>query len=186
MRVLGPPQDAYYTLLVPNNCPTCPGAGYNLTEAHVQLFFTEPCQISVNVAIVGAVEISPGCRAPNPFDIKCPPTTYVLNDGGTLNACIDFSLPLPAACRINGPAFLLIEFNNSDCPSFRPAFCGPASCYNCTHYNIYPGSPPGRDDLCVVLTPFGLSGVIMYVDANCCQPTPTLPGSWGLVKTLYR
>ncbi|MEK7824401.1 MAG: hypothetical protein AAB290_05100 [Candidatus Eisenbacteria bacterium] len=128
----------------------------------------------MNVAIVGAEEIYPARRAPNPFDIKCPSTTYVLNDCGTLSACI------------NGPAFLLIEFNNSDCPSFRPAFRGPASCNNCTQYNIYPGSAPGGEDLCVVLTPFGVSGVIMYVDANCCQPTPTLPESWGLVKTLYR
>lgn len=67
-------------------------------------------------------------RAPNPFDIKCPPTAYVLNDGGTLNACIDCSLPLSAACRINGPAFLLIEFNNSDCPSFRPSAMVSVSC----------------------------------------------------------
>jgi hypothetical protein len=139
--------------------------------------------VQLNVAIVGANELFPGCLAPNPFDIKCPPTTYTLNDGGNLNTCVDYNMPLPQNCCINGPVFLAIEFNQSSCPPNRPAFCYPPSCTNCHQYNIYPG---GNDDLCAVLSPFQIFGVVMYVDATCCDAVPTLPGSWGKVKTLYR
>jgi hypothetical protein len=182
-----PPNDAYYTLILPNSaCGPCPGGAYLLTAAHVQLYWTEACQVVLNLSIVGATEQYPGCLGPNPFDIKCLPTTYTLNDAGSLNACNDYVLPLPAACCVNGPVFLAIEFNQSSCPPNRPAFCYPGSCTNCTQYNIYPGSPPQGDDLCQVLSPFGIYGVIMYVDATCCVPVPTLPGSWGKMKTLYR
>jgi hypothetical protein len=186
---LQPPQDAFYTLLVPGACPVCPAPSaplFTMSTAHVQLSFTESCQISVDVAIVGALELSPGCLAPNPLDIRCPPTTYILNDGGVLDDCVDFSMPLPPGCCLEGPTFLSFEFNATDCPALRPAFCGPATCQNCTQYNDHPGGPPGGEDLCAILGGSGIHGVVMYVDAFFCCADPAMPGTWGLVKTLYR
>jgi hypothetical protein len=178
-----PPDDEYYTWL--GSCAAC-GGGYLATAAHVQLFFTENCQAPVFVGIVGADLSDPNCPRPNPFDVICPEVGYVLSNGGVLNDCLDFSLPLDCAgVCINRPAFVKFRFEQGSCPQARPAFCGPPSCQNCRQYNIYPGAPPGGDDLCAVLSPFSLYGVIMYVDADCC-PTPTMPGSWGHLKTLYR
>ncbi len=183
-----PPDDQYYTLLNPGQCPACHNDGYLLTVAHMELFFDAPCQIPVTVSITPAFfNTANGCYEPNPFAPPiCAPVSYVINDGGILNQCVDYALPLPAGCCITGPAFLTIEFDQGSCANGRPAFCGPASCQLCTQYNYYPGAGFPGDDLCGVLAPFGLTGNIMYVDAECCSPTSTAPGSWGMLKTLYR
>jgi hypothetical protein len=182
-----PPDDEYYTYVDPANCAACPG-GFVPTNAHAWLYFTEPCQIPAFVGIVNADLSDPNCPRPNPFDVICPDQGYVLTDNGILGDCIDFSLPLacsPANLCITHPVFLKIRFEQGTCASSRPAFCGPPSCTNCRQFNIYPGSPPGGDDLCALLSPYSLYGAIMYVEGNCC-PVPNLPGSWGKVKTLYR
>jgi len=182
-----PPDDAYYTLLLPNQCPTCPNNAYLLTAAHMELYFTEPCEIPVSVTVIPGAEMTPGCWAPNPFAPPiCAVASYVINDGGTLNTCVDYSLPMAPGCCIDQPAFLCIEFDQGTCANSRPAFCGPAACNLCTQYNFYPGAGFPGDDLCAVLAGFGLTGNIMYVDAACCTPTATAPGSWGMLKTLYR
>jgi hypothetical protein len=62
----------------------------------------------------------------------------------------------------------------------------PPACNLCTQYNFYPGVGAPGDDLCAALSGFGVTGNIMYVDATCCSPTSTTPGSWGMLKTLYR
>src|SRR5262245_34648945 len=49
-----PPGDAYYTLLDPAQCPSCPGGSYRATNGHVLLLFTEPCQIPATVSLVPA------------------------------------------------------------------------------------------------------------------------------------
>lgn len=186
-----PPDDQYYTLINPNQCPSChpgyPGDGRLLTAAHMALFFDSPCSIPVKVSITPATLNPAGCYEPNPFAPPiCPPVQYVINDGGFLNQCVDYSLPLPAGCCINGPVFLTIIFDQGTCPNSRPAFCGPPACQPCTQWNFYPGASFPGDDLCVLLTPYGLTGNIMYVDSECCLPTSTAPGSWGMLKTLYR
>ena len=180
-----PPDDGYYTLMDPANCGACPAA-YRATVAHTELFFTGACQIPVTVGLVAAQELQPGCWSPNPFAPLCAPASYVVNDGGQLNTCVDYALALDPSCCFQGKAFLLIEFDQGTCPTSRPAFCGPASCSNCTQYNFYPGVGAPGDDLCAVLTPFGLTGNVMYADVECCGPTPTMPGSWGKLKTMYR
>jgi hypothetical protein len=183
---LFPPNDQYYTYLDPVDCPSCSGNAYLFTNAHVQLYYTQSCQIPVFVSIVGADVSDPYCPRPNPYDVICPEVQYVLGDAGVLNQCIDFSLPLPASCCVNRPAFLELRFETGSCPDYRPEFCYGSSCENCRQYNIYPGSPPGGDDECAVLAPNGFSSWIMYAEATCCQATPTLPGTWGKMKTLYR
>lgn len=180
-----PPGDRYFTFLGP--CPECGGGSQlSLSKAHVQLLFPQSCDIQVYVSIVGADLAIPGCPAPNPSEVLCPEVLYTLSDGGVLNQCQDFATDLSTGCCINGPAFLQFRFEPGSCPDQQPLFCGPASCQNCQQYNIYPGSGPGGDDLCMVLSPSGVFGAIMYADADCGCTTPALPRSWGTVKTLYR
>lgn len=181
-----PPDDAYFTLMNPANCGSCPGNSYRATAAHVLHSFTAPCEIPVTVGLVAANENAPGCFSPNPFAPLCTPTTYTINDGGVTTPCVDYELALDPSCCFTGPVFLMIEYDGGTCPSGRPAFCGPASCSNCTQYNYYPGATFPGDDLCVVLTPFGVFGINMWADIECCPATPTTPDSWGKLKTMYR
>jgi hypothetical protein len=183
-----PPADQYFTLLNPANCASCGANPARLiTMSHTLLYFTEPCQIPVTVAIAPAFETSPGCYTPNPFAANlCPPVQYMVSDGGNLGACVDAALPVAAACCVDGPTFLMIQYDQGTCANGRPAFCGPGSCSLCQQYNFYPGAGFPGDDLCALLGPQGVFGVNMWVDSECCQPTSTLPGSWGSLKSLYR
>lgn len=181
VRFLLPPDDQYYTLLDPALCQ-CGPAGASLNAAHVLLFFDPPCSIPVSVSIIGAAT-DPACGLiPDPSQVICPATTYVLD--GSAGGLIDFALALPPGCCIQGRAFLCVNFLNSgSCPpGLEPGLVNDPSCEPCVSFNIYPGDPIARD-LC---TFYGFPGnPIMYVDASCCEPTPTLPGSWGMLKTLY-
>lgn len=182
-----PPADEYFTLLDPRQCPTCHQDGYVLTNAHLQIFFPNPCALTLEVSIVPAYETTPGCWTPNPFDPPiCGPVAYQLSDGGVINQCLDFSLPISAACCITGPVFLEFELTGGNCAGGEPGVCAPLACQNCTQYNYYPGATFPGTDLCVYGAPFGFNGIVMYADAECCSPTPTLPESWGMLKTLYR
>lgn len=187
-----PPDDGYYTLLDPSTCTECPaGSPLRLLTAHVEHYFVPgelPCDIPVKVSIVRAVDPGDGCLVPNPFDQVCPEVCYVIGYPGIDDACVDFSFPLPANCCIDGPVFLEFEYastecnqGNGTCPSGRPAFCGqnPEITGPCHQYNIFPG---GNDDLTLAIG----RNVNMWAAADCCISTPTLPGSWGKVKTLYR
>lgn len=182
-----PPDDEYYQLIDPANCAGCNGGPVLLTNAHIALYFTAPCQIPVMVTVRPAIVLTPGCLGPNPFAAPiCAPAQYTVSDGGVTNVCVDYSFPMPAGCCLQGPAFLEFQFDQGSCPANRPAFCGPAACSNCTQYNFYPGAPFPGDDLCAVLTPFNIFGINMWADATCCGATPTHNGSWGQLKTLYR
>lgn len=182
-----PPNDEYYTLLNPFQCSTCPENNVQLTTAHLQIFFQQDCTLNVSVSIVSSQDPNGDlCFVPSGPEI-CPPLQYQLSSGGVLNQCIDFALPLPANCCVNYWSFLKIELDGGNCPGGEPGVCAPLSCQNCTQYNFYPGGPafPGRD-LCVFGQPFGFTGIVMYADAECCAPTSTVPGSWGMLKTIYR
>lgn len=184
-----PPDDEYFTLLNPATCDPCPGAAYRANAAHVWLYYTASCQIPVTISLVPAhPTASPGCFQPNPFDPPlCAPVQYLLSDGGNLNACLDYTLPLGQDCCFQGPVFLKIVFDQGTCPNFRPAFCGPGGpCVNCQQWNYYPGTSAPGDELCSLLGAQGYTGFIMNADVSCCQVVPTLPGSWGKIKTIYR
>jgi hypothetical protein len=182
-----PPDDEYYQLINPADCVGCNGGPLLLQTAHILLFFTEPCQIPVLVTVRPAVTITPGCLGPNPFAAPiCAPTQYSVSDGGVFSTCVDYQFAMPAGCCIDGPAFLEFQFDQGSCANSRPAFCGPDHCANCNQYNYYPGASFPGDDLCAVLTPFGVYGINMWADVTCCGATPTHNGSWGQLKTLYR
>ncbi len=178
-----PPNDAYFTLLDPAGC--CPEGATALTVAHAILNWPSVCQLPVTVSILGATGPST-CLVPDPNNVICPPTAYVLD--GTGGGAIQHDFPLPAGCCIQGPAFLKIDFvssgNCTETPSGldAPRLITDNTMDNCTSYNFYPGNPTF-----VPLEAYSFPGnPIMWADGRCCLATPTIPSTWGSVKSLYR
>lgn len=186
-----PPNDEYHTLLVPTlDCCVLPGGGMGpvaLTEAHALLRWPTNCTIQVSVTILGATGPS-NCLVPDPNNVICPPTTYQIDGNGadpvTFVAQHDF--PLPAGCCIQGPAFLKIDFiSNGTCPPNTNGLDAPrlvldAAADPCVSYNFYPGNPSYFD-----LSAF-FPNPVMWTNGHCCGATPTIPSTWGSVKSLYR
>ena len=186
MAYLFPPDDVYYTLVNPAACDGCLGNNLRLMEAHIELNFTAPCEIPVTVSIVPAIDLGGGCLAPNPSAPPvCEPVEQAISEENATGQCREYKVPVAVTCCIDGPVFLRIEFDRGSCPDGQPMFCGPSTCSNCTQYNFFPGQATSGEDLCAVL-PSGIKAFMMYVDASCCAPTSTAPGSWGKLKTLYR
>jgi hypothetical protein len=172
-----PPNDAYYTLLNPADCPGCASPSIQITLGHWYLYYQQPgtCVSSISVSVVGA-KGDVACFSPDPTVVLCPKLSYNVQVNGP--GLYDIQLPLGAACCIDKPAFLEFTFNASTCQPL-PAIVTTNGCTNCTSYNLFPG---GNDDLCPILD----GNLIMFADAACCGTTPTLNGSWGQVKSLYR
>ena len=184
-----PPDDAYYTLIDPANsgCPTCT-FGLKLTAVHWFLYWPQPCTVPVKVSIVGTKVKSEGCLEPDVDNVLCPEFDAILD--GTSDVFIEHIIPLSHQC-LTEKAFVCIKMVDSgDCPlegngsMSSPAVVSDASPDLCVTYNIYPGSGGPLD----VIPAYGFDGNFsMWVDADCCpDQTPTLPGTWGRLKTLYR
>ena len=182
-----PPDDRYYTLLMPSQCPACADSNSNsarLSNVHVQLFMQVPCSTSVSVSIVGAAGPD-SCPAPDPNTVLCaaPDTLLIALATGT----VDFVIPLPDSCKFTGKAFLSVTFNGfaASCADSlqkpKLVLAGPP-CHFCHSLNDF---GTGRViDLCSPED--GIGGEpVMYVDVAQCY-TPVLPHSWGQLKVRYR
>jgi hypothetical protein len=189
--------DYYYTFFDPATCG-CPG-GLTDHVAHWFLFWPQQCQINVQAWIVKAIESPPGsgCYVPDnggadPPDpagseILCGPSAIQTITGGGL---VNHAITLPSCdCLANGQkAFVLFKIvNNVNCPETDGVLDSPALVVdgtpdNCVSYNSFFGGPAYD-----MVADFGVPGnTSMWVAPNCCEPTPTLPGSWGRMKTWYR
>jgi len=186
-----PPDDRYYLLLKPEDCPTCGPGGRAYTLAHIRVSFPAeqgPCSIPVRVSITPAEDPDgDGCFTPAPFAAPlCPETRYVIDDRGAFDTCLDYALPIASGCCVSGPVFLTVAFDQGTCPYPVPRICGPRDCVLCRQFNWYPGIGPPGDDLCAAVGPYGYGGLDMWADSECCSPTPNTSRSWGRLKTLYR
>lgn len=180
INYLLPPDDAYYTLLDPSTCSSCNGA-LQLSVAHMLLNFQAVCTQQVQVRVVPAVN-NAGCYVPDVNTAICAPIIYNLTPGAIGN--FQFNLALPLGCCVTGPVFLDINFitvgAGCSTSATRPRLIVDATPLGCTSWNVYPG---GFDDL---VNDIGFPGnPVMWAEGDCC-PTPTTPGSWGRIKTLYR
>src|SRR6185503_11068199 len=97
---LQPPNDAYYTLIDPAACATCP-EGMLVTKAHVVLRFQAACAQPVVISIVGN-NGTEQCPNPDPSQVLCPPETHNLN--GTTDTQTDFTVTLATSCPITQKA----------------------------------------------------------------------------------
>ncbi|MFN8586337.1 MAG: hypothetical protein U0704_00940 [Candidatus Eisenbacteria bacterium] len=183
INYLLPPNDAYYTLIDPSTCASCPGGSVIPTAAHMALSFAYTCPVGAVIGVYGASG-SAGCYTPNLANVLVAPTSYTVTPAAA--GVYDLSFTLPPATCINGPAFLKIEFMTlgSNCSSSarRPRLVTTDTCNPCESWNYYPG---GADDLCDPLVGFP-GNPMMWVDADCCAVVPTLPKSWGSLKLQYR
>lgn len=188
-----PSNDYYYTFFDPAACACNLPKSY---VAHWMLYWLVPCQFHVQVWVVPAVDAGGGCYVPGVGAVPPDPTTALCSSSvvlldGSAGGVIDHSVPLPAGCDcLQGPFFVVFKIIDSPgCPidAETGTLSSPGLVHDdtpdpCISYNSYAGSA-GTEDL---VTKWGFHGnTTMWVDADCCA-TPTLPGTWGKVKTLYR
>lgn len=179
MNYFYPPDDEYYTLIDPSACGCAGAQGVAVTAAHVILDFPEACTLPVTVAVVAADLTDPSCPAPVREQYLCPPTDFdleVSNAGG-----YDFLMPLGGACCVTQKAFLLIKVRELGTCGAVPSLYVTFGCDPCTSWNYWPGG--ALTDLC---EGYLLGNPNMYVDAACCSAVPTLPRTWGQLKSTYR
>ena len=94
---------------------------------------------------------------------------------------------MPPGCCISRDAFVLVKLIGLD-QCINPSggipvlYLGSDACAPCTQYITVSNIYPNFTEMCSLSTnPFWIS-----VDADCCDPTPTRPNSWGRLKTMYR
>lgn len=193
-----PPNDRYYTLIAPasSSCPLCPNA-LTVTAVHWVLYWPAACQIPVEITIVGATEApeGSGCYFPDNNTVLWGPFVRTL-DGSSGELLIDHVFPLSADLSericVTQKAFASVDvLTFGDCPTVpesgdleSPRLVSDNTTDPCVTYNIRPGRGGPID-----LVSFGFLGNLsMWVDVrdDCCRPVPTLPRTWGKLKTLYR
>ena len=189
-----PSDDYYYTVFDPAACG-CPNGQIQNLHAHWALFWQTPCQITVQAWILNAIQTGPGCYIPDTGPSPPDPTSFICTSAvvtldGSAGGLINHDVPLPdCQCVGGGPKFVLFKIISSPgCPQNAGALTSPAIVVDatpdlCTSYNAFSGSGGPVD----MIPGFGFPGnTTMWVEADCCGVTPTLPGSWGQIKTLYR
>lgn len=181
VNYIQPPNDVYYTLITPKDCPSCESSNrLQLNSAHVVLHYPAPCLHHLIVSVVGSTGDS-ACRRPDPTAVLWGPVDFeVYSEIGTTN----HYAPLPlAGPTIFGPAFLRVEIpalGSCSDVQFRPRLVTSGTCGPCESFNYYPGH---EDDLCDLLFP---GRPVMYVEASGCDVVPTLRRSWGQLRSIYR
>lgn len=181
------PGQSFYTLLEPASCSACPSGVLILRTANFrirELVFVPPnmafpCNLpfSVEVSIVGTKTGSTCTLEPDSNLVLCGPVAATITPPGTTS--FNASVALPVSCCISRPAFLRIRLVQTSCDmSWGFTF----ACTPCRSFWANPSSFPGTEEACA----FVGSNWRQWVDADCCDPTPSRQGTWGRLKTLYR
>lgn len=177
------------TLVRPSSCAACPSPGIlmlNSVSFRV-LWSGVVCNPTVEITVV---ESSGGaCPTPLADQVICGPITHSIS--GTSGRVV-YTLPMPTPCCLSRDAFVLVKFIGLDqCanpvsgahPAFYFASSSPA-CAPCTQYATVSNTYPTPTEWCTIWG--GFANLWLSVDADCCDPTPTLPSSWGRLKTVYQ
>lgn len=169
---------------IPNQpCGNCPSPG--LAEARQVSFATRAfsnCNITAEVSIVAST--GGACPMPDTTQVLDGPFSYPI--AISIGVGDVHSIPLPTGWCLTQDAFVLIRFDGIDgCLTSKGSVAldrANVACANCDEWVTainWSGTPV---DECSV---FG-SPIWIQLDTECCSVTPTLPRSWGSVKTLYR
>ena len=183
----------FYTLLDPDSCSGCSGNSLVLRAARFRVESRgASCTFSVEVTILGA-RPGAGCPLePDPRVVLCGPVPADITIPLAPPRAYDASVPLPGSCCIDRPAFLRVKLVsrgtcNPEPPNqFLPGiywFChGLDACVPCMSFMESDVTP--FHDTC---QPGSIVGnPVQWVDAECCDLTPTQHRTWGQVKTHYR
>jgi len=146
-----------------------------------------PCNVTIEITVV---ESSGGtCPTPLADRVICGPITHSIL--GTTGRTI-YTLPMPTPCCLSRDAFVLAKFIGFDqCTSpihgSQPVlyFASNNPCASCTQYATHANLTPTLSDWCGMYGP-NSPNLWIRVDADCCDTTPTLPSTWGRLKTHYQ
>jgi len=189
-----PPDDFFFMLLDPAECPECTD-GLILQFAHFVLEFRARCVQPVEMTILRSL---PG-PCPKP-DLASPPICGPIGYNLTQDrlGVIDYRLSMPADCCINEKAFLCFRINSlgvgcDDTNGPMVVWDADGPCDPCRSYNYYTDNVTGdqvKDDICTVTTgippvPAFSGPLTQYAEAACCTSVPTIPTSWGSLKIRY-
>lgn len=173
-----------YTLLDPATCAACPSPpGLGLTTAWIRLKFNSACSATLRVSVIGRIG-AVSCPLPYETQVLCGPVEQVIT--GAAGESGAYPVSLPAGCCILGRAFLLIEVLAwpGGAMDLGIGTAG-SSCVPCVQRWWRSILGPESWDVCDAYYGFTRNPGI-WVDADCCVPTPTVPNSWGRMKSMYR
>lgn len=188
------PNDQYYTLLDPATCNECGATGtMTVDRIHVAINFRTACTQPILISILESD--ANGCPRPDLNKVLMAPTQFDLTGPGPGVTMFELNLANPVCLR--GKAFLGLTVNQYGATCAEEGVNTPTlvygdtvECAPCRAYNYYPDpdAPNGMfiDAFCNGpndLTP-GLP--IHYVSGSCCKLMPTLPATWGQVRSRYR
>lgn len=174
---------AVATLVDPQSC-ACPlASSIVLRTVSFRVRWFEACSATAEVSVVGST--GGACPAPDLGRVLCGPVSHPISSAGAVG--VTYTLPMPDGCCIDEPAFVLVRFTGFE-------LCGGAntpglvissvfSCTPCTQYASISNLFPALTQWCSIAESLHLW---FSVEADCCDATPTLPGSWGRLKTIYR
>ena len=167
-------------------CAACPQpSALQVTSVQFALGNLGTCTATAQVSIVAAGGDA-ACPSPDTTQILCGPFTYPLS--GPAHPDPLWVLSLPPGCCVSPGAFVVVKFGVEACGEFgRPTPSlllsdGPNA--SCSEYVTVSGFYPTFTDVNSIFP--GGHPLWIRADAECCGGTPTLPPSWGGVKTLYR
>ena len=174
------PPEAYYLNFYPGDtCSDCT-LGFNVTAVHWVLQTDGPCEIDLSVGLYGTDFSDPACPVPGAYDCVSPLFTVTLPSAGLW----DIAIPLDCLCA--DPQYLYalgVDVLDYRCDTGRmPDIITDDLPTTCTSWNDYGA---GWVDL---VGDFGFPGnLIMFADAECCEPAVGLEeSSWGRVKGLFK
>lgn len=169
-------------LLDPAACTACPSPqSLALLNAVIRLRFLEACTVVLRVSVVEAGG-TPACPAPDTLRFICPPALYTIGEPAGAPSK-DYLMPFAAPCCLTRMAFLSIEVVSVSCPISRIVWAFAQPCTPCTQYIASPVLSPGIQEQCA--SGFDVNYRV-WVDADCCGPTPAIHNSWSRIKILYR
>ncbi len=157
------------------------GAGFSVKAVHMMLVLDEFTNITVQAALLAAVDDGTGCLVPGAELYASAPVTV---SALPLPDYYDIEIPMDAPCATVGEnyfmAFYFLDDNGGQAGGVGlPVDSTPTPCYS---YNDW-GS--GWKDL---VTAYGFAGdIIMWADIDCCEnPVADEDSTWGEMKNLYR
>jgi hypothetical protein len=172
-----------FSLIRVADCATYPAPQtLTLHSISFRVHWLSGCEREVDVSIVESTGGT--CPMPDTTLVLCEPRIHTITSPNPQGGRIH-TLPLGDGCCIDKDTFVRIRFRD-------PLICGGtanlismtnASCTLCRQYYVAPAGVTTITDWCA--SGVGRSAWIS-VEADCCESTGALPGSWGRLKSLYR
>jgi len=171
----------------PDACEACPfPQALAMESVAFRVRWLGRCDAQVELSIIGATGPN-GCPQPDTTNVLCGPTLHPISSD-LFAGLKTHTLPVPSGCCISQDAFIRVRFVSLQCDDSAiddiALNATDQPCSNCDQYFGTTEFWAGLTDWCSL----GAQPNALWTryTANCCSPVPTVPRSWGQVKTLYR